>query len=143
MSRWQRRSGALQAAAAVVAAAVAAVVVVGAAPGEAHAESEDLMRTTDALQRWTHSSGATAYLVEKHDFGYVSFTIQTRSGALWDPTHAPGLAHLTSELMLRGAGDRNRTTIAEALEVLGTELDVGVGKTVIAFEGDALSRNLE
>ena len=114
--------------------------------GAAHADPPEAPmppRPTDAVQRWTHASGATAYLVEKHDFSYVTFTVSLRSGALWDPLDKPGLATLTGELMMRGAGDRDRAQLAEDLEVLGTELEVGVGKTTITFDGDALSRNLD
>ena len=90
----------------------------------------------DSLERWTHASGATVLLAQRHDFPYVAFDITLKSGAAHDPKGRAGLAGFTAKLMTRGAGGRARAEIDSALDSLGTEREVSVGHSGLAFEGD-------
>ena len=97
---------------------------------------------TDAIQTWTHETGATVYLVEKHDFPYVTFDITLRTGALRDPEGKAGLANYTASLMMRGAGDRDRAAVDTALDNLGADIEVTTTHTSMSYEGDGLSRTI-
>jgi len=104
---------------------------------------ESQMKADSAVQRWTHGSGATVILIEKHDFPFVTFGVTLRSGALWDPADKTGLASVTAELMMRGAGTRDRATLTEELDHLGSEMEVSTAHTALSWDGDALKRNLD
>lgn len=101
------------------------------------------MKVTDAIQKWTDPSGATVYLIEKHDLPYVNFEATFRTGSLSDPIGKEGLAGLTAELMTRGAGDKSRNELEGALDLLGSEIDASVDHGSLTISGDALVRNLD
>lgn len=107
------------------------------------ASAEEKMDAVDTVQRWTHPSGATVYLVERHDVPMVDFEITLRTGSLWDPVGKEGRNAALMELMTRGAGGRDRQALEGALDALGTELEADNGQTWSSIEGDALTRNLE
>lgn len=82
-------------------------------------------------------------LVESHAVEYVHLNIIQRSGALYDPVGAEGTTYLAAQMLLRGTRRRSRAELDEALDQLGAELDVSVGRESVVIEGEVLSRNLE
>lgn len=82
-------------------------------------------------------------LVESHAVGWVHLNVVLRSGALHDPTGAEGTAYLASQMLIRGTKRRTREQFDEAMDALGAELDVSVGRESIVLEGEVLSRNLD
>ncbi len=98
---------------------------------------------TDAVQRWEHESGATLYLVEKHDLPYVTVSVALRTGALWDPEGKPGLTRMTASLMSRGAGGLDRKQIDAQLDRLGADLEIDTTQTTVSMDLDGLSRNID
>ncbi len=101
------------------------------------------VKATDTVQRWTHTSGATIYLVERHDLPFVDFEITTRTGALWDPIGKEGLAAMTADLLTRGTKTRDRKTLEATLDVLGADLEVDNDHDSLTLSGDGLARNLD
>lgn len=71
----------------------------------------------------------------------VRFLVAT--GALADPAGQEGLALLTWETALRGAGQRDRAQMAEALDALGAHLEVQVDKLGASLVGEVLQEHLE
>lgn len=61
-----------------------------------------------------------------HRLPVVTFTLLLPFGGSSEPGDRSGLASFTAALLEAGAGDRNAAEIAEALESIGAELDVGV-----------------
>ena len=100
-------------------------------------------RPSDAIQTWTHASGAQVFLVEKHDFPYVTWNVTLRTGGLWDPTDKVGLASLTLNMLPRGAGTRDREAIEAELDQLGAAFASDVGRIAMELDGDAIRRNLD
>jgi zinc protease len=66
-----------------------------------------------------------------------------RAGAMFDPPGQGGLANLTAGLLLRGAGGRDASQVAEALESVGAELAFTTQNTAATFSGKALAADLE
>jgi predicted Zn-dependent peptidase len=72
----------------------------------------------------------------------VAFTFLLPGGCAYDPPQQAGLAAMTCEMMLRGAGSRDsRAWIAE-LENLGVERGESVGTTQASYGGATLSDSL-
>jgi len=62
---------------------------------------------------------------------------------LHDPLGKEGLTYLTTQMMMRGAGDYDRALLNEELDVLGAQLHVSTSRNGTTIAGDVLSRNLD
>jgi predicted Zn-dependent peptidase len=72
----------------------------------------------------------------------AAFTFSLPGGCSYDPSKRFGLASLTCEMMLRGAGDRDSRAWISELENLGVERGESVGTTQSSFGGATLRDNL-
>jgi predicted Zn-dependent peptidase len=72
----------------------------------------------------------------------VAFTFSLPGGCSYDPPQRFGLASLTCEMLLRGAGDRDSRAWISELENLGVERGESVGTTQASFGGATLRDNL-
>ena len=82
-------------------------------------------------------------LVENHARPYATFNVILRTGSLRDPEGKEGLTYLAANMLLRGTDGHTQKELTEAIEQLGSILDVSVGKDAIFLRGDALKRNQE
>ncbi len=109
----------------------------------AQGEAPRGMKLQDMVQRWEHPSGATIFLLERHDVPYLNFEVSLQTGSLWDPEGREGLAAVSGELMTRGAGSRSRKALEEELDFLGADIDASIAPSSLSWSGDFLSRNKE
>ena len=72
----------------------------------------------------------------------AAFTFQLPAGCSYDPPGRAGIAALTSEMMLRGAGPRDSRTWTSDLENLGVERGESVGVAQATYSGATLRDNL-
>jgi predicted Zn-dependent peptidase len=72
----------------------------------------------------------------------AAFTFLLPAGCCYDPDGEAGLAALTNEMMLRGAGPRDSRTWVSDLENLGVERGESVGVAQATFHGATLRDNL-
>ena len=72
----------------------------------------------------------------------AAFTFLLPAGCSHDPAQGFGLAALTGEMMLRGAGPRDSRTWVSDLENLGVERGESVGVAQATFSGATLTDNL-
>lgn len=86
-------------------------------------------------------NGARLILAEKHDVPLISFSAWLRGGSLGEPQGKEGLAELTGQLLLKGAGKRDARQFAEAVDGVGAELDVSVSREALLVDGDFLARD--
>jgi predicted Zn-dependent peptidase len=96
------------------------------------------------LPQWrevTLGSGATLLLVEKKDVPMVALTARLRGGAVADPTAKQGLASLTSEMLMKGAGSRSAEQIAAAADSLGANLSVDAGTEATVVRADFMAKD--
>lgn len=75
-------------------------------------------------------------------FESAAFTFSLPAGCCYDPPLSAGLAALTNEMMLRGAGPRDSRTWVADLENLGVERGEAVGVAQATFHGATLRDNL-
>lgn len=64
------------------------------------------------------------------------------AGCAYDPTDNLGVASVLSDLITRGAGERDSRRLTEALDNLGLDRDESVGVMHMRFWGATLARNL-
>jgi predicted Zn-dependent peptidase len=72
----------------------------------------------------------------------VAFTFLLPGGCCYDPPQRAGLAALTGEMMLRGAGPRDSRAWISDLENLGVERGESVGVAQASYHGATLRDNL-
>jgi predicted Zn-dependent peptidase len=72
----------------------------------------------------------------------VAIAFHTPAGAIHDPVGQCGLAALSGEMCLRGAGDRTSRQIVEALEGAGIQWSQAVSTTHASVSGAMVSRRL-
>src|SRR5262249_57920365 len=72
----------------------------------------------------------------------AAFTFLTPSGCCFDPEGRAGLASLTSEMMLRGAGSRASRAWVSELENLCVERGESVGLAHATYHGATLRDNV-
>lgn len=72
----------------------------------------------------------------------VAIAFHVPAGAVYDPAGGSGLATLTGEMMLRGAGDRSGRRIVDDLEGAGVQWSQGVTTSHASFSGGMVARQL-
>jgi predicted Zn-dependent peptidase len=72
----------------------------------------------------------------------AAFTFLVPGGCCYDPANRAGLASLTGEMMLRGAGPRDSRAWISDLENLGVERGESVGVAQATYHGATLRDNL-
>ncbi len=72
----------------------------------------------------------------------AAFTFRVPAGTIYESQDRGGLAGLTCELVLRGAGSRDNRQFVNDLDNLGVERGEGVGDAHLNFRGATLSKNL-
>lgn len=97
--------------------------------------------TLPPFTEMTLPSGAKLLLMEKHDVPLIAFTARLRGGALGDPAGKEGASSLTANLLEKGAGKRNASQFAEAIDQVGGNLTVASGRESILVSGDFMARD--
>lgn len=82
-------------------------------------------------------------LVEQHDLPLVNLRLTLPVGITRDPAAAPGLAHVTGQMMMEGAGSRSALQLSSRLLDLGATLRVWVDEDHTSVALQVLRRNLE
>ncbi len=86
-------------------------------------------------------NGARLILAEKRDVPLISFSAWLRGGVLGEPQGKEGLATLTGELMLKGAGKRNAQQFAETVDGVGAEISVSAMREALQVNGQFMARD--
>jgi zinc protease len=97
--------------------------------------------TLPEATRVTLKNGAQLLLVERREVPLVAFSARLRGGALADPEGKEGLAALTAELLMKGAGGRNAAQFAEAVDGVGGELSLEAGREALLLDGQFMARD--
>ena len=93
------------------------------------------------IQQVTSPGGIGAWLVEDHSIPFVALNIAFRGGASVDPEGKRGAVNLMTGLLEEGAGDRDATQWAEAMEALGASASFNVGDDALTVSLRALTEN--
>jgi predicted Zn-dependent peptidase len=94
--------------------------------------------------RSTLSNGAELIVSEKHDLPIVAFQITFLGGAdQFEPADRRGMAGLTTSMMNEGTTTRDGEALSNALQLLGTNLGIGVGGESGSINFEATSSKFE
>jgi len=96
-----------------------------------------------ALTRLTLENGLHLLILEDHSLPRVVMGVRVRRGAGSVAPEQAGLASFTSELMKRGAGDRDALQLAVAVDEIGASLSVSAGWDAMGVGVGGLSRDLD
>ncbi|MFZ9051431.1 MAG: M16 family metallopeptidase [Woeseiaceae bacterium] len=88
-------------------------------------------------------NGAVLVLSEKHDVPLIGVEAIIRGGAVADPAGKSGLASLLASVMEKGAGDRDASQFAEAIDSVGAVLSIGADLEAIRISGEFMSRDAD
>ncbi len=81
------------------------------------------------------SNGLTLVAEAMADVQSAAFSMLVPGGAIYDPAGANGTAAILSDLITRGAGDRNSRQLSESLDNLGLQRHESVGSVHLSFSG--------
>jgi predicted Zn-dependent peptidase len=95
------------------------------------------------IETFQLSNGLTVVIEQMDNVQSVAFSFLVPAGAVYDPIKGNGCAAALSDLITRGAGERDSKELSIALDNLGVQHSESVGSQQIAFTGAALSENLE
>ena len=93
------------------------------------------------IQQVTSPGGVPAWLVEDHSIPFVALNIAFRGGASVDAPGKRGAVNLMTALLEEGAGERDATAYAEALESLGATTSFDAGDDAVTVSLRALTEN--
>ncbi|HEX4377146.1 MAG TPA: pitrilysin family protein [Steroidobacteraceae bacterium] len=94
-------------------------------------------------QRHTLSNGIQLILMPLHDVPLVTFEAVVRGGSRLNAPEFAGVASLTSELLVRGAGERDAFDFAEAVEDVGGSFDADAHSEAVMLHGQFLASDSE
>ena len=87
--------------------------------------------------------GAPLFVEPAGDTPLVWFDISIGGGASADPMGSEGSHRQAALRARRGAGGRDRAALDEALDALGANVDVALGRDAVTVSGLCLSKNLD
>lgn len=91
----------------------------------------------------TLGNGLTVQLMRHATVPLVTIEMWIEAGAAMDPAGKEGLASLTAEALRKGAGDRDATAFAEAVDFLGADFSTSVDHDRVRIRMDCLSKDLD
>jgi zinc protease len=95
------------------------------------------------VRRRTLDNGMQVIVAENHAFPVATLDLVLPTGGLAEPEERGGLASLTAGLLESGAGGRDATQIAEAVDELGLALETGISWDTSLAGFTALTSRLE
>jgi predicted Zn-dependent peptidase len=90
----------------------------------------------------TFANGLTLLAERMETVRSAALNFLVPAGCVYDPPQNPGLVSVLSDLITRGAGNRDSRQLTLALDSLGLDRDEGVGTMHMRFWGSTLARNL-
>ncbi|WP_456444630.1 M16 family metallopeptidase [Thiolapillus sp.] len=84
-------------------------------------------------------NGLTLWLIERRGLPLVSIHLAVKGGSALDPRDRFGLSEILSNTISAGTQKRSSRQIAEELQALGADIDVGVGKDITYIGIDGLA----
>ena len=96
----------------------------------------------DSVRTLRLDNGFTLVAERIADLESASFSLVTSAGSCRDAAESGGLASLTCEMMLRGAGGRSSRDFMDELDRLGVDRGESVTAGAMSFGGAALGGNL-
>ena len=141
---------------------VTELIVTGREPVVVLADSPEVPKTASSFDRsveppfgvapsltipqiWTDrlATGSGVYGIEHTELPLVRFTIRLRGGLLLDDPSKVGVANLMAELMTEGTANRTPEELEEAIDALGSSINVSAQRESLTISASSLGRNYE
>ena len=87
--------------------------------------------------------GVTLYGAKHDELPMISLGINIKGGMLLDDPNQIGVANLVTDIMMEGTANKTPADLEEAIEALGSSINIFTGKQAINIEVSTLKRNLE
>ncbi|MEB3288021.1 MAG: pitrilysin family protein [Vampirovibrionales bacterium] len=122
--------------------AEAAKTDISQSPGQpsAQPENQSSKAVINAVEKITLPNGMTVLLKENPDSETVALKLFVKGGQLQEPI--PGVAQLTSQMLLQGTDSRSAEEISQELESRGMSLNVSASEDFLEVSGDAMKDDL-
>jgi zinc protease len=91
------------------------------------------------VHRATFPNGMRVVVVEDHELPLMDITVFVGAGVAQDPADRLGLAELTADSLLRGAGRYSAPALARAIEDLGGTIEAAAGYDATIVSADFLA----
>lgn len=108
-------------------------------PAFVHASAEVRL---PPIYRTVLPNGMRVVVAENHELPLVAMTVFVGAGAAEDPPDALGVAQLTADTLLRGAGAWDAPGLARAIEDLGGSIEAAAGYDATIVSADFLSEDV-
>ena len=96
-----------------------------------------------AVTRTVLPNGMRLVVAENHELPLLSITVFVGAGTAQDPPERLGVAQLTADALLRGAGSWDAPQLARAIEDLGATMDAVAGYDATILSADFLADDLD
>ena len=90
----------------------------------------------------TFPNGLTLLLERMDHVRSAAVNFLVPAGCVYDPPDQLGVASIFSEMITRGAGDRDSRALTHAMDSLGLDHSESVGQLHLRFWGSTLARNI-
>ncbi len=95
------------------------------------------------IERMALANGLNIDVVTRKELPIVNLQLVIRSGGASDPKNMPGLSSIVSDMLKEGTKKKKAAEFAEAVEFLGSNLEVGSGTETTRVRMNAMSEHLE
>lgn len=89
------------------------------------------------------TNGMTVLGLESNEIPLVSFEVVIKGGHWADPINKSGVASLLSALMMQGTATKTPAELEEAIDMLGSSINVSSGNEEMRIRATCLKRNFE
>src|SRR4051812_34407715 len=90
----------------------------------------------------TLRNGLSIYIVENHEQPIASVSLYVRAGSILDSSARPGVASVTSEMLMKGTAKRNALQIADEIDFVGGSLHANSSWDATTVSLSILSKHL-
>ncbi len=96
-------------------------------------------------QTWTVTleNGVTVYGIKNEELPLVEFALVLDGGHLFDSPEKNGVANLVTDIMMEGTATKTPEELEEEIALLGSNINMNTGTTLINVQASSLSRNFE
>jgi zinc protease len=99
--------------------------------------------TAPAVARESLANGLEIFLIETHETPLVTFEIALRGGHLLESRDKPGVANLLAQTMTEGTANKTPDELEQAIDLLGSTIEVEAGSQSLVIGGATLARNYD
>ncbi len=100
---------------------------------------------TTVPEVWTHTykNGLRIYGIENQELPLVEWALSLKGGLLLDDLEKVGVANLMTDIMMEGTESRTPLELEEAIDLLGSRINMFTGRESITIQANTLTSKLK